>query len=150
MRENETKKNFIKIMYYLIFLIGILILLYSCFDYVRLKKVCTKELNVECIDVYKQNDYYRDVYAPIWKGIYNNKEIIFKSDYTSQTHKIGEKEIIKINPNNLNEFIDSDKIKGNNIQLICLIIFIIVYFFFLKIDIKNYRKEIFERKLREN
>lgn len=148
MIENE-KKFFIKIMYYLIFLIGILILLYSCFDYVKLKKVCTKELNVECIDVYKQNDYYRDVYAPIWKGIYNNKEIIFESDYTSQTHKIGEKEIIKINPNNLNEFIDSDKIKGNNIQLICLIIFTIVYFFFFYIGIKNYRKEIFEKKLRE-
>lgn len=139
-----------KILYYLVFLIGILITLYSCFDYIRLKKVCTQELNVECVDVYTQNDYYRDVSAPIWKGIYNNQEIIFESDYTSQKHKIGEKEIIKINPNNLNEFIDSDKIKGNNIQLICLIIFIIVYFFFLSIDIKKYRKEIFERNLREN
>ena len=149
MIENETKKIFIKIMYYLIFLIGILILLYSCFDSVRLKKVCTQELNVECIDVYRQNDYHRDVYAPIWKGIYNDQEIIFESDYTSQKYKIGEKEIIKINPNNLTEFIDSDKIKGNNIQLICLIIFIIVYFFFLSIDIKKYRKENFERKLRK-
>ena len=46
-----AKKNK-KIIYYLVFLIGILITLYSCFDYIRLKKVCTQELNVECVDVY--------------------------------------------------------------------------------------------------
>lgn len=143
------KKN--SIIVYLIFAIGIFIGLYYCFDYIKLNIVCVESLSVKCIDIkIYYDDHNNMTYSPIWQGKYNNKKIIFESDeYTSKTYKIGKTETIKINPNNLNEFIDSNKRFGSINLMIFTIVFIVLSFASLIKDLRKYEKEKFEEKIRK-
>ena len=145
----SEKKQFKSILYYSVVVFVLFLLISSCFKNILLKRRCTDSIKVKCVEIMEKEDYYQSLYLPMWKGQYNGKEIIFETDYTTKKYDIDDTEIIKVNPNDLNEFVYVRDKYDNIIHIIFIIIFFIVNFYFFIIDFKKYKKEKFEKKLRE-
>jgi len=94
----------------------------------------------ECMNVKEKDQQTEDIglihlYSPIYKGKYRDKEYIFESDlYSQKVYKVGQKILIKINPNNPKEFIDP-VIENNNEDMFFLTIFCIIYVFIFTFDL---------------
>ena len=125
----------------LFIILGIGLNFSALISYFVLKNKCTKKLSVTCVDVNIKYKYVRDgnsdsrqvkIYKPRWLGVYKQKEYIFERNiYVSKSYNINDTEIIFINPDNLNEFIDSSYKSDLYISTILGSMFFIIGFILL-------------------
>ena len=112
------------IMQYLIpivfFIIGLNLMLHPIHQYYVVKTRYTDKVYVECIRVnsHLSNSNRQRMYTPVWRGWYHGKYQIFTcNEFSSRKYTVGQSEDICVNPENVSEYMDSEK------RLSCYVIF---------------------------
>lgn len=100
----------------------------------HLKRVCTREVQAKCIDVEstwspdRNGRGGRYVYMPVYSIFYNGEEKILRNYIYTNMNRFeqGEYYYIKINPDNPEEFIDSNNKKAKGMSLILGVVFLVI------------------------
>lgn len=110
-------------------IVGILFIAMSLQSYYRTRKYCTLELDALCKEIITQPGVEEaDTYMPIYEVSYRGKTYTIKNNnFTNLAHwVVGDYYTIKVNPNNIYEFVDDNEKAVNKFQVIFGIIAILV------------------------
>lgn len=111
---------------------GALMMHMSLSEMLYLKRVCTYEVNAKCVDITtslskRKHGGYSEIYMPTYSFWLNNEEHrVWNNQFSSTKFTIGDYYKILVNPNNVNDFIDSNARIGNIGLLIIGTLFIVV------------------------
>lgn len=111
---------------------GILMIHMSVSEMLYLKRNCTYEVDAKCVDVStshrKTNQgRRRTIYMPTYSVWMDGKEYrIWNNKYTSKQYVVGEYYKLKVNPADVNEFVDVNSKSVHGGMLVVGIIFIVI------------------------
>ena len=120
----DIQSTMMTIMQYLIpivfFIIGVSLMSRPIYRYYVVKTKYTDKVRVECIRVnsHLSHSSRQRMYTPVWRGWYHGKYQIFTcNEFSSRKYVVGQSEEILVNPENVSEYMDSEK------RLSCYVIF---------------------------
>lgn len=120
----DIQSTMMAIMQYLIpivfFIISVSLMSRPIYQYYAVKTKDTDKVRVECIRVnsHLSHSSRQRMYTPVWRGWYHGKYQIFTcNEFSSRKYTVGQSEEILVNPENVSEYMDSEK------RLSCYVIF---------------------------
>lgn len=127
----DIQSTMMAIMQYLIpivfFIISVSLMSCPIYQYYAVKTKYTDKVRVECIRVnsHLSHSSRQRMYTPVWRGWYHGEYQIFAcNEFSSRKYMVGQSEEILVNPENVSEYMDSEK------RLSCYVIFGIGIVFF--------------------
>lgn len=130
--NDDIQSTMQAIMQYLIpivfFIIGLSLMSRSIHQYYAVKTKYTDKVRVECIRVnsHLSHSSGQRMYTPVWRGWYHGKyQIFICNEFSSRKYVVGQSEEILVNPENVSEYMDSEK------RMSCYVIFGIGIVFFV-------------------
>lgn len=127
----DIQSTMMTIMQYLIpivfFIIGLSLMSRPIYQYYAVKTKYTDKVRVECIRVnsHLSHSSRQCMYTPVWRGWYHGEYQIFTcNEFSSRKYTVGQSEEILVNPENVSEYMDSEK------RMSCYVIFGIGIVFF--------------------
>ena len=104
----------------------------SLSEMLYLKKRCTYEVNAKCVEVSTSHmktkqGRRRVIYMPTYSVWLDDKEYrIWNNKYTSKQYKVGEYYKLKVNPADVNEFVDGNSKSVQGGYLVIGIVFLVI------------------------
>lgn len=127
----ENMNNIAPFLFLALFiLVGIFMVYNSLSKMLYLKRVCTYEVNAQCVEIStswssSKHGGYNELHMPIYSFWYNSEEHRVKNDiYTSKNFIVGEYYKLMVNPNNVQEFIDKNSKSFDGVMFFMGIVFI--------------------------